>query len=200
MPDAQKVKAKLAEIASRYRRRRKPVSLAALRVGDLKALYRARYGSSLPDDDAGRDDLKLMAHHLAAMSGNVQKRVAAFVDAWAPWLPVAELKALQVEMITSPQRWRADKLAWRLRLIEADRALLKITTIGAIDMGKAERTKRRIDRARKREQERRAAKGAKPRAEYVASSLASAQPWTAEGISRRTWYRRHRQPVRGTGP
>jgi hypothetical protein len=32
------------------------------------------------------------------------------------------------------------------------------------------------------------------REEYEANSLSRQQPWVAEGISRRTWYRRHKQP------
>lgn len=188
MPDAATL-AKLAEIDRRYKRKRrgKPVSLAALRVRDLRVLYAARYGSSLPDDDAGLDDARLMAHHLAALSGDPRRRLDSFIREWCPWMSRADQDALLVEIMTRPQRWRADKLAWRLRLIEADRSTLKITTIGAIDMGKAERTKRRRARARMREQERRAAKGAKPRARYLASTIG--KPWIAAGISRASWYR-----------
>jgi hypothetical protein len=41
---------------ARRDRKREPVSMAALRVGDLKRLFISRYGRELPDDDAGRDD------------------------------------------------------------------------------------------------------------------------------------------------
>ena len=50
-------------------------------------------------------------------------------------------------------------------------------------------------RERQRDQAYRRANGAKPRARYEAESLARVKPREAEGISRRTWYRR-----RGTSP
>ena len=48
---------------------------------------------------------------------------------------------------------------------------------------------------RQRWHQRRAAAGSVSRAEYLEHSLTRQQPWEAEGISRRTWYRRH-----GTSP
>lgn len=185
------VQARLAEIDRRYRRKKGlHVSLAALRIRDLRALFQARYGSRFPDDDAGRDDLRLMAHHLAALSGNPHRRIATFVSEWAPWLSVAELDDLQLDII-KPKRWRADPLAWRLHLTAADRSALKITTIGAIDAGKAARLKRRRERARQRKEQQRRAQGAKPRAEYLAN-VKRDKPWQALGISRATYFRRRR--------
>ena len=31
-----------------------------LLIGDLRRIFRHRYGATLPDDDAGRDDLELL--------------------------------------------------------------------------------------------------------------------------------------------
>jgi hypothetical protein len=93
------------------------------------------------------------------------------------------------------RRWRADKLAWRLRLTSADRATLKITTIGSIDKAKSQRWHERRERARAAKEERRRATGAKARADYEAAALSRQQPWLELGISRRTWYRRDRQAV-----
>jgi hypothetical protein len=53
----------------------------------------------------------------------------------------------------------------------------------------------RRERHRLDEETRRRALGAMPRPAYEANALSRAKPWEAQGISRRTWYRR-----RGTSP
>lgn len=173
----------------KQRRRQPRPSIASLRVSELSRLFSARYGEQLPDDDAGRDDARLMAHHLAQLTGDPRKRVMGFVELRCPWMPIAEAKALLLETIDKPRRWRADKLAWRLRLTHADRATLKITTIGSVDKPKSARWHDRQERSRAAKEQRRREQGAKPRAEYLAS-VRSAAPWKAAGVSRATWFRR----------
>jgi hypothetical protein len=193
--------ARHAEIARRYnlnQRERQPVSMAALRIGDLKRLFAARYGHELPDDDSGRDDALIMAHHLARQP-NAERRIPIWLGLNAPWMNTAEARELTGKVLAKPLRWRADKLAIRLNLHEAERQRLRITTIGAVDVDKAERLARRRIRGRQREEQRRRASSAKPRAEYEANSLTRTKPWEALGISRATWYRLHRQP-RETSP
>lgn len=183
-----------AEIARRYRRKRRPSSsISTLRIADLSRLIRARHGYVLPNDAAGNAAAEIMAHHLAVLPGDPRKRTGNWLQVWAPWMTIAAADALMTEAIMRPQRWRADKLAWKLKLIEIDRAALQITTIGAIDLSKAERIKRRKERNRLAKLAKRLAKGAKPRAQYLAASITKAKPWAAEGISRASWYRRMRQ-------
>lgn len=172
------------------RRKQPRPSIQSIRVSELSRLFTRRYGEILPDDDAGRDDAAIMCHHLAALHGDPRPKVMGFIELRCPWMPIAEAKALLVETIAKPRRWRADKLAWRLRLTHADRTTLKITTIGAIDKAKSARWHERQERARLAKEERRRAAGAKARAEYEAAATSRAQPWKALGISRRTWYRR----------
>lgn len=74
--------------------------------------------------------------------------------------------------------------------------MLGVTTIGAIDENKAARTKRRRMLDRQRKENARRAKGVKPRKVYEGQAVSATKPWEAEGVSRRTWYRRQR----GTGP
>lgn len=193
--------ARHAEIKRRYKRRAGArTSLAALRVRDLTRLFRARHGYQLPDDSIGRDCAGLMCHHLAALSGDPRKRINDWLRLWCPWMALAEAEDAMAQSILHTRRWRADKLAWRLQLIEADRTALRITTIGSIDVGKAERIQRRKERNKLAKAERRRAKGAKPRAQYLAAVKAP-KPWTAAGISRATWYRmRQPNPMRrGSG-
>lgn len=189
---ADRAEAQHKEIARRYKRKkRERPALVGLRVRDLNRLFTARYGHHLPDDDAGRDDVAIVAHHLAQYAdGHPGKRITSWVRLRAPWMPIAELDALILEAVAKPKRWRADKLAWRLRLTAADRATLRITTIGAIDANLAQRIAARRKRKRLAIQAQRRAQGVKPRHDYEAASIAKAKPWIAEGMSRASWYRR----------
>lgn len=171
------------------RRRASPMQLIGLRMNDLAKLFHARYGHILPDDDAGRDDLSVAVHHLACLA-RPHKPIDRWLEIWAPWLTVAERKTIVADALVSPQRWKADQLAWRLRLTAEDRRMLGITTIGAIDENKSARTKRRKRLDRERKARLRRALGSKPRKVYEGQSLEQAMPWIGEGISRRTWYRR----------
>jgi hypothetical protein len=194
-------KARHAEIDRRYKndkRERQPAILSGVRISELCRLFRARYGALLPEDDAGRDDALIMAHHLAHRP-DAERRIKAWLQTFAPWMASDEAQSLIRDVLANALRWRADALAKRLNLTEAERRHLRITTIGAIDAGRAERIARRCKHARDREQQRRRAKGATSRSEYEANSITRAKPWVALGISRRTWYRRGK-PAIGTSP
>jgi hypothetical protein len=179
-------------------RRSTPRQIVALRLNDLARLFRARYGITLPNDDSGRDDIELVADHLASLP-QAARKLKTWCEVWAPWLTVRELNEIAGRALASPKSWSADRLAWRLRLTKDDRMTLGITTIGAVDMAKAARTKRRKERDRNRKRQARSAAGAKSRAEYRATSLSAAMPWLQEGISRAQWYRRRKRDSE-TGP
>jgi hypothetical protein len=182
-----------ADIARKYERReRQPVGIAAVRVGELQRLFLARYGLTLPDDDAGREDARIMAHHLARLP-NAERRIPNWLELHAPWMTPIEIRSLTAEAIAKRHKWKADRLAGRLNLYEAERSRLGITTIGAVDADRAKRLARRRQRARERDQQRRRDQGAKTRAEYEAQSLSRTKPWEALGISRRTYERRRRK-------
>jgi len=182
-----------AEIARRYKARRAqkpPVSIITLRIRELDRLFTARYDHTLPNDDAGRDDIVLVAHHLVRCPGEPARRVRNWIELRAPWM-TSDVAAEIIRLVmANPLNWPADTLAHRLGLTEAERRRLLIRTIGAIDMTKEEREKARRLRQRQRDNARRRALGAKPRAEYEANSISRKKPWLAFGISRRTWYRR----------
>jgi hypothetical protein len=175
------------EIAIEQRRRqRKPSSPKKnVRICDLERIYADRYGPVLPDDDAGRDDLFVMANHLAHLDAP-DRRISAFVRRCAPWHGDDNTAELIEAVIAKPLKWRADKLAQRLGLDYATRTRLGITTIGAIDCKKAKRGRLRGKRAATREMERRAKAGAKPHA----LSAEQTKPWIDEGVSRATHFRR----------
>lgn len=176
------------------------MQLVALRLHDLGILFQARYGQTLPDDDAGRDDLALALNHLACLP-HPKRAIDAWIDQWAPWLTAGEQRDIVGPIMANPMRWKADALAWKLGLKARQRSELGITTIGAIDEGKAARTRRRRQQAKDRKRAARKAAGAVSRRDYEARSLERAKPWIAEGISRATWFRRRaRETARETSP
>lgn len=187
------------EIAVRYawmsreqkHRRGSKKLIARLRMREIERLFAYRYGDQLPDDDAGMEDLTLAANQIAQMEGNAEDHILRWAWEWAYWLfdkkdvnPVLFAKRIA----SSPRRYKADTLARILNLTMSSRTTLGITTIGAIDCNKQQRTELRRQRKRAYAEARRRAAGAKPRAQYEAESLSRTKPWEKLGMSRSTWY------------
>ena len=105
---------------------------------------------------------------------------------------IAEEQAEQVinEADTIPPCRAADAPGRWLRLSDAMRTFLGICTIGSFDVSKRQRALRKRERSRARKEMKRRAAGQKSRVEFLATAKSQRQPWKAEGISRRTWYRR----------
>jgi hypothetical protein len=110
-----------------------------VRLRELERVFQSRYGRFLPYDDAGMDDLVLATHHIAFLRGDVIAHIVGWARAWAPWLAQEKAKQLAQDVAAESRKFTADALAWRLRLSMAERTALKITTIGAFDVSKAER-------------------------------------------------------------
>jgi hypothetical protein len=110
-------------------------------------------------------------------------------------LTEAEAIAVLEQADDMRQQRAADRLAWFLGVTYPQRQRLGITTIGSTDINKRTRAALRKRRRRLYHEHRRRSRGVRPRADYEANSLSRAKPWEAEGMSRRTWYRR-----RGTSP
>jgi hypothetical protein len=174
-------------IAQRHRGRRYDTAplIPRLRVLELERFFVHAYGArSLPDDDAGRADLRLMADHLAQID---PRRIRIWAADWLPEITDAETDALIAE-IGACKRWQADPLGRALGLDDATRTKLKIRTIGAVDCTKAQRKARRRRKRIAADRARRAAAGARPHAQ----SAENLMPWIAAGISRASYYRRQR--------
>ena len=89
----------------------------------------------------GWDDFIIVAHHLAHLGGAPNKVVTRIVE-WAMWAPTfsADKVAERADLVAEkPIKFRADTLAWRLRLTMEERTRLKITSIGAFDVPKEDR-------------------------------------------------------------
>jgi len=161
-------------------------------VRDLTRFFAFTYGG-LPDDDAGRESFFPLAHHVARLNGDPESIIRDYAASWCPWMPGDELEAYVRRVLAKPYKWSADALGAEIGLLDdAVRTLLGIRTIGAVDVPKAEREKRRAQRKAETKRAKRRAAGSKPRAVYEAESLSRTKPWEAEGISRSTWERRRR--------
>jgi hypothetical protein len=151
-----------------------------LRRRQLERIFKDRYGSrSLPDDDAGKDDLRLVADHLAQLG---KKYIEAWASLWAPWLSEEAIDEL-IEQAGAGKYWTADALAEELNLDDATCRRLNTTTIGAVDCPKAQR----IERRKKKKAAKLKAKRAALRALRPAP-VARTKPWLALGMSRASWY------------
>lgn len=163
--------------------------VALIRLRELEHLISVRYGPILPDDDAGRDDLTIVAHHIAHLGPNAERHIIGWAALWAPWMAKEEAAGLAARVVNDPLKWTADTLACRLRLTADERNRLAITTIGAIDQNKDQRARLRRLKSVAANRMRRRKEGAVPRIEYEANSLANTRPWEALGMSRARWYR-----------
>jgi hypothetical protein len=186
-PSPQQVALRKREIAKRYARKasrsfnKKPRTTAALRLADLTKYLDDRFGRmTVPESDEGLECVRIIAHHLGGLT-DAPRRISSWLATCAPWLPIPERERLISEVSENRLRWSADKLGWKLRLTDATRTRLGITTIGAIDCNRDQRKSRR--KAKQREYDR-LRRPKVPKA---------AKPWLVLGISRKTWYR-HGKP------
>jgi hypothetical protein len=166
------------------------------RLRELTQIIVYRHGSLLDTDDA---DIYLVpvAQTLRRIYENkfgpatmedVFDRLRVWAQVRTPQLTEMQLVEAVGEVMRRTKLDKADALAARLRLTYEERSFLRITTIGACDVDKAGRTRRRKERKRVRDRaraaERRAARGAIPRTQYLAGSLSQAKPWGRRKVSR----------------
>jgi hypothetical protein len=134
-------------------------------------------------------------------SHDVLDRLKVWSERWAPMTSAERLGEIVRIAMARPRLDKADPLGAKLRLSDAERTYLRITTIGAYNLNKAARKRRNLLRKRERDRiksaEKRIQRGAQPRQTYLALSLSARAPWKAEGISRRTWERRRRERQKG---
>ena len=176
------------------------------RLREIERIVRHRHGTVPETDDADIvldqvADCLLQMHWKKTLRSlsleELADRVKLWCDRWASWVSILQCRDAAPEALRRRRVDTADQCAERLRLSYAERTLLRITTIGSFDVNKRQRAKLRKERKRIRDRERqarkRAQRGALPRPEYLARSLARTQPWKQHGIHRRTWERRRRR-------
>jgi hypothetical protein len=163
-----------------------------LRLGNLRTLFRHRWGPVLPDDDAGREDLRELLLPIS-VGPNAAIKMERAIEVWAPWMARDEATQIIDDINLTPiwhRKPTASALGQRLLLTNAERERLRVWSIAAHDMTPEQAAEHRRAKERARKRRYRRSRGSKPRAEYEAASLSRTKPWLALGISRRTWYRR----------
>jgi hypothetical protein len=176
---------------------RKDEMLRRLRLGDMRRYYRHRYGHTLPDDDAGREDLYELLLPIS-LGTEPERKMQNAVQIWAPWMRSDEAGQLFDRINRTPCHMRkptARELGERLNLKNHERDALAIRTIAAIDLTPEQLRERRKARGRNRSRRRRRSAGSRPREIYLTNSLSRKKPWETKGISRATWYRQHRDRI-----
>lgn len=164
-PAPEIVAARKWEIKRRYERKSKVTkrgrSMASIRLAELTRWLDDKHGrgAELEPSEQSINIARIFAHHMAALP-DMPRRVGTWLDRYAPWIDIAGRERLISECASCPLKWSADKLAWKLRLSDADRARLRIKTIGAFDFSKEQRKERDRIRRAEREKARRAAKRA----------------------------------------
>jgi hypothetical protein len=188
--------------------RKSKFNLTTCRLREIERIIAYRFKSILPNQPAADIFLlqaaKLLRRNLSERSGlpspaDVLDRLLLWAERWAHFAPVEHLKEIVEQAVQQPDIEDADALGKLLALTFEKRTYLKITTIGACDVTKAERARRRRqqkrERDKKRAEQRRREQGVRPRSEFLASSLSASRPWEKEGISRRTWERRRKSEL-----
>jgi hypothetical protein len=169
-------------------------SVEMLRLREIEAIIRHRHGRFIPDP-AGTDERDTCVAYLEAAAGACAGQdLAGWARRWAPWADDTTVVAIATRASTRKRMMKSDGVAGLLGVTLSLRDELELRTIGACDVTKIERKKLAKERKRERGRVRMARKRSQDvrcdRQSYEANSAERTRPWEAEGVSRRTWYRR----------
>ena len=175
----------------------KDETIRRLRLRDMRNYLRCRYGHTLPDDDAGREDLRELLYPIS-VGPNPAIKMPKAIELWAPWMSPAEAGEL-IDAINLMPIWlrkpSARELGKRLRVTNQMRQLWRLWTIAPCDLTDQELAEQRKakDRERKRRsrERQRQHQGKATRAQWLAAhSISRDKPWLVLGISRASYYRK----------
>ena len=175
--------------------RAKAETIRRLRQGNMIRLCRHRYGTELPDDDAGRDSLFDLLCIASLATVDPVRKMANLIEVQTPWVSDTDCTAMvdAVNRTPVPERWHIAKtLGHRHRITNLERERLKLWMIAPCDMTKEELAEQRRAKDKLRKQCKRREEGRSLEAyrSQFANSINKTKPWEADGISKATWYRR----------
>jgi hypothetical protein len=170
-------------------------TLRRLRYGQMKKLFRHRYGYELPNDSDGRAAIIELCMNVS-LARSASNRVENAIEIWAPWMQPDEASSLVSHLNRLDLFERtptAAELGKRLKVSNDERERLKLWQIAPIDMTPEGLAEQRKARERERRARKRRAKGSRTKEQYLADLAARPKPWLAAGCHRRTWERRRRK-------
>lgn len=127
-------------------------SPALIRLREIEKLIKHRFGGMVPDPE-GTDDRETALDFVRAAAFSVTGQdMVPWCRVFAPWATEADLVPIIAEAAKRTRMMRADGVAGLLHVTMAERLALKLKTIGAADMTKAQRLK--FMKARKKEADR----------------------------------------------
>ena len=160
------------------------------RLGEMRELFRHRWGYTLPDTTPGRLALLEMTMNLS-LARAADNRVENAIEIWAPWMGEDERKELvsHLNRLDLYERIPTGReIGERLGVTNEEYERLNLKHIKPVD-----RTDEQLAERRKaRRNERRRNKSGRTREAYLAELASKPKPWIAEGISQRTWQRRRK--------
>jgi hypothetical protein len=174
--------------------------LRRLYLGNQRKILDYRYGSwrRLPDDDAGREDL------VELLKLTPEKGRAWLIEECAGWMDATEAESTLDHVNRMPEwqcEWNPKAVGLRQNVTLQLRADLGLWWIHPCDDNGPVSDEAMAEWRKGRKQERdRRRRACKPREAYIAQSLSKTQPWLADSVSRRTWYRRNGTSMRQTLP
>lgn len=122
---------------------------------DIVALLESRFGSALPDDDAGVDAAKLLAQHYMRLNVDAERVTRANLRLWAPWLAEKAVSSL-IKVAKKAKAPSAAQLGKDFRVTAEEVAALGLDTITAFtvtlegDRNRQDRRRRKAGATRKR--------------------------------------------------
>ena len=170
--------------------------MAAKRINEIERYLNHRYGHFVPDDDAGRGDLVILANHVAQNRHDPRAKILGFIRRWAPWMVATEAEAVADKVSQKPRKYKATTLGVLLRLTREEPMILYIETIRPFDKTDAEMEEDSKRRDRELKAANRAAnRSGRPRGR---PKSVGAKPWEPLGISKSTYYRRQKVATTAT--
>lgn len=164
-PPPELARARHWEIRRRYSRKlkvgKRSRPMASIRIAELGRWLAdvAGAGAELEPCQWSEGIARIFVHHFVVLAdGN--RRAAQWLESYCPWISTPDREYMISEANHCPLKWSADKLGWKLRLTDAKRTELKITTIGTIDLTKDQRAARRKARNAEANRRRRATRKA----------------------------------------
>ena len=156
------------------RRKLRAETYRRLVLGDIRHLGRARYGTPLPDDDAGRDHIEAQLRHCSNVT-----EMRFEVTKYAPWLG-GEAAGSLIDRISSMPRslMSMRQIGEEFRVTNEERNQHHLYRIKPVDMTDEQLADQRKAKERERLERRRRTLGAEVREVWLAThSISRTKPW-----------------------